>query len=208
MSARKLSKGTIELSASSGSPLPLIASRRLLRSKKPGRPTAFPRAAHDRGTPESDLHGVRQYFFEVPYDPFIAVCQNSWDLLYINAVDGWKDRLPVRLTSTPSAENGKAFTKHSWGPPRRTNYSTFTTAFRTWPGWSPSITGSIANCLRMYRSEASISWCRPPRWIAPTKHAARWRWGTAQLSGIEPSPGMTAREEQLKGLAHAALCGP
>jgi hypothetical protein len=26
------------------------------------------------------------------YDLFIAVCQNAWDLLYINAVDGWKER--------------------------------------------------------------------------------------------------------------------
>src|SRR6516164_8449734 len=43
--ARKLSKGTTALSVSSGSPLALIASRRLSRSKKPGCPTAFPRAA-------------------------------------------------------------------------------------------------------------------------------------------------------------------
>jgi hypothetical protein len=26
------------------------------------------------------------------YDLFVAVCQNYWDLLYLNAVDGWKDR--------------------------------------------------------------------------------------------------------------------
>jgi hypothetical protein len=41
------------------------------------------------------------------------------------------------------------------------------------------------------------------------RHDWLYRWKTIfQLSGIEPSPGMTAREEQLKGLAHAALCGP
>src|SRR5262249_5334543 len=67
ISARKLSKGTTALSASSGSPLALIASRRLSRSKKPGCPTAFPRAA-DAGTRESDLHAARQcYFSRCPY---------------------------------------------------------------------------------------------------------------------------------------------
>src|SRR5215471_1911382 len=67
ISARKLSKGTTVLSASSGSPLALIASRRLSRSKKPGCPTAFPRAA-DAGTRESDLRGARQcYFSRCPY---------------------------------------------------------------------------------------------------------------------------------------------
>jgi hypothetical protein len=29
------------------------------------------------------------------YDLFLAVCQNSWDLLYINAIDGWKERCRV-----------------------------------------------------------------------------------------------------------------
>src|SRR5262249_7746907 len=60
--ARKLSKGTTALSVSSGSPLALIASRRLSRSKKPGCPTAFPRAA-DAGTRESDLRAARQCYF-------------------------------------------------------------------------------------------------------------------------------------------------
>src|SRR5262249_23335747 len=62
ISARKLSKGTRALSASSGSPLALIALRRLSRSKKPGCPTAFPCAAAV-GTPESDLRRARQCFF-------------------------------------------------------------------------------------------------------------------------------------------------
>jgi hypothetical protein len=26
------------------------------------------------------------------YDLFVAVCQNYWDLLYLNAIEGWKDR--------------------------------------------------------------------------------------------------------------------
>jgi hypothetical protein len=38
------------------------------------------------------------------------------------------------------------------------------------------------------------------------RHDWLYRWKTIfQLSGIEPSPRMTAREEQLKALAHAAL---
>src|SRR5262245_60417967 len=31
------------------------------------------------------------------YDLFIAVCQNFWDLLYINAIDGWKERAKVSV---------------------------------------------------------------------------------------------------------------
>src|SRR5689334_21405551 len=62
ISARKLSKETRALSASSGSPLALIASRRLSRSKKPGCPTAFP-CATDVGTRESDLRRGRQCYF-------------------------------------------------------------------------------------------------------------------------------------------------
>src|SRR5215510_12591849 len=62
ISARKLSKGTRALSASSGSPLALIALRRLSRSKKHGCPTAFPCAA-DVGTRESDLRRARQCYF-------------------------------------------------------------------------------------------------------------------------------------------------
>src|SRR5215472_11533557 len=62
ISARKLSKGTTALSVSSGSPLALIASRRLSRSKKPGCPTAFPRAA-DARTRESDLRAAGQSYF-------------------------------------------------------------------------------------------------------------------------------------------------
>src|SRR3974390_3662551 len=62
ISARKLSKGTRALSTSGGSPLALIALRRLSRSKKPGCPTAFPYAA-DVGTRESDLRRARQCYF-------------------------------------------------------------------------------------------------------------------------------------------------
>src|SRR5215467_5195668 len=62
ISARKLSKGTRALSASSGSPLALIALRRLSRSKKPGCPTAFPCAA-DVVTRESDLRRAHQCYF-------------------------------------------------------------------------------------------------------------------------------------------------
>lgn len=35
------------------------------------------------------LHKVR---LTREYDLFVAICQNYWDLLYINAIDGWKDR--------------------------------------------------------------------------------------------------------------------
>src|SRR5262249_14150764 len=69
--ARKLSKGTTALSVSSGSPLALIASRRLSRSKKPGCPTAFPRAANARKR-ESDLCAARQcYFSRYPDNEFV-----------------------------------------------------------------------------------------------------------------------------------------
>src|SRR5262245_14514252 len=68
ISPRKLSKGTSTLSVSSGSPLALIASRRLSRSKKPGCPTAFPSAAVAT-TRESDLHAARHcYFSRCPFD--------------------------------------------------------------------------------------------------------------------------------------------
>ena len=36
--------------------------------------------------------GVRSVRLTRDYDMFMAVCQNYWDLLYINAVEGWKDR--------------------------------------------------------------------------------------------------------------------
>jgi len=35
------------------------------------------------------LHKVR---LTREYDLFVAVCQNYWDLLYLNAIDGWKDK--------------------------------------------------------------------------------------------------------------------
>src|SRR5215472_12523956 len=85
ISARKLSKGTIALSASSGSPLALIAWRRLSRSKKPGCPIAFPRAA-DAGTRESDLRAARQcYFSRCPIEVWsLARCSNCLGALESN----------------------------------------------------------------------------------------------------------------------------
>lgn len=35
--------------------------------------------------------GLRRVSLPQEYDLFVAVCQNHWDLLYINAIDGWKD---------------------------------------------------------------------------------------------------------------------
>jgi hypothetical protein len=35
--------------------------------------------------------GLRPIRLEREYELFIAVCQNMWDLLYINAIKGWKD---------------------------------------------------------------------------------------------------------------------
>jgi hypothetical protein len=35
--------------------------------------------------------GLHKVPFTREYDLFVAVCQNYWDLLYINALDGWKD---------------------------------------------------------------------------------------------------------------------
>jgi hypothetical protein len=36
--------------------------------------------------------GLRRVQLTREYDLFVAVCQNFWDLLYLNAIDGWKDR--------------------------------------------------------------------------------------------------------------------
>lgn len=36
--------------------------------------------------------GLRPVRLAKEYDLFIAVCQNMWDLLYVNAVHGWRDR--------------------------------------------------------------------------------------------------------------------
>ena len=36
--------------------------------------------------------GLERVRLTQDYDLFVAVCQNHWDLLYINAIDGWKDR--------------------------------------------------------------------------------------------------------------------
>ena len=35
--------------------------------------------------------GLQKVRLTQEYDLFVAVCQNYWDLLYINAIDGWKD---------------------------------------------------------------------------------------------------------------------
>jgi hypothetical protein len=39
--------------------------------------------------------GLRRVRLTQDYDLFVAVCQNAWDLLYINAIDGWKERCKV-----------------------------------------------------------------------------------------------------------------
>lgn len=36
--------------------------------------------------------GLRRVPLAREYDLFVAVCQNHWDLLYVNAIDGWKQR--------------------------------------------------------------------------------------------------------------------
>jgi len=39
--------------------------------------------------------GLQRARLTQDYDLFIAVCQNLWDLLYINAIDGWKERCKI-----------------------------------------------------------------------------------------------------------------
>ena len=41
--------------------------------------------------------GLQRVRLTQDYDLFIAVCQNSWDLMYINAIDGWKERCKVSV---------------------------------------------------------------------------------------------------------------
>ena len=36
--------------------------------------------------------GLKRVRLRHEYDVFVAVCQNHWDLFYINAIEGWKDR--------------------------------------------------------------------------------------------------------------------
>jgi hypothetical protein len=36
--------------------------------------------------------GLQRVRLTQDYDLFVAVCQNFWDLLYINAIEGWKER--------------------------------------------------------------------------------------------------------------------
>lgn len=36
--------------------------------------------------------GVRRVRLKRDYELYVAVCQNYWDLLYLNAIEGWKDR--------------------------------------------------------------------------------------------------------------------
>jgi hypothetical protein len=41
--------------------------------------------------------GLRKVRLNQDYDIFIAVCQNLWDLLYFNAIDGWKERCKISV---------------------------------------------------------------------------------------------------------------
>lgn len=41
--------------------------------------------------------GVRPVRIERDYDLFIIQCQNYWDLLYLNAIEGWKQRCKVSV---------------------------------------------------------------------------------------------------------------
>ncbi len=36
--------------------------------------------------------GLQSVQLAQDYDVFIAVCNNAWDLMYVNAIDGWKER--------------------------------------------------------------------------------------------------------------------
>jgi hypothetical protein len=36
--------------------------------------------------------GLQRVRLAQDYDVFIALCNNSWDLMYVNAIDGWQDR--------------------------------------------------------------------------------------------------------------------
>src|SRR5262245_29252389 len=49
-------------------------------------------------SPMSSLNpGLQKVRLTQDYDLFIAVCQNFWDLLYINAIDGWKERCRISV---------------------------------------------------------------------------------------------------------------
>src|SRR5262249_10042001 len=41
--------------------------------------------------------GLQRVRLSHDYDLFVVVCQNPWDLLYINAIDGWKERCKVSV---------------------------------------------------------------------------------------------------------------
>jgi Glycosyl transferases group 1 len=41
--------------------------------------------------------GIQPVFLKNNYDLFISVCQNFWDLLYVNAIKGWKDLCSVSV---------------------------------------------------------------------------------------------------------------
>lgn len=41
--------------------------------------------------------GLKRVRLTRDYDLFVAVCQNYWDLLYINAIDGWKDHCKTSI---------------------------------------------------------------------------------------------------------------
>jgi hypothetical protein len=41
--------------------------------------------------------GMRQVRLAQDYDLFVAVCQSFWDLLYLNAIEGWRDRVKTSV---------------------------------------------------------------------------------------------------------------
>ena len=41
--------------------------------------------------------GLRPVHLRKEYDLFVAICQNWWDILYLNAIKGWKDRCKVSV---------------------------------------------------------------------------------------------------------------
>jgi hypothetical protein len=41
--------------------------------------------------------GLKKRRLDSEYDLFLAVCQNHWDLPYINAIEGWRDRCKVAV---------------------------------------------------------------------------------------------------------------
>lgn len=42
-------------------------------------------------------HGLKRVQLQQDYDLLIVVCQNHWDFLYLNAIEGWKDRVKTSV---------------------------------------------------------------------------------------------------------------